>query len=146
MRRPPVPPGWPLPTSRCIEALTLGAGAAPAARSPKSLKEARVLSQPAHPNICRIFDFLEENGIELLVLEFIDGQSLAKALRKGIPLRDLLPLAAGCFQEAEALFGRCLKMREKVLGPPIWLWAVSWTRATRTWARPSPTWRDSTWT
>jgi eukaryotic-like serine/threonine-protein kinase len=40
------------------------------------LREARALSLLDHPNICRIFDYLENDEADLLVLEYIDGTSL----------------------------------------------------------------------
>ncbi|MBZ5638111.1 MAG: serine/threonine-protein kinase [Acidobacteriia bacterium] len=49
------------------------------------LREARVLSQLGHPNICQIFDYLEGKEGDFLVLELIDGRNLSKAIRKGLP-------------------------------------------------------------
>jgi serine/threonine protein kinase len=43
--------------------------------------EARILSQLHHPNIVGVFDFGEEHGRPFLVMELIDGWSLAKLLR-----------------------------------------------------------------
>ena len=40
------------------------------------LREARALSRLDHPNICRIFDYLESENVDLLVLEYIDGTTL----------------------------------------------------------------------
>ena len=40
------------------------------------LREARALSHLDHPNICRIFDYLENGDVDLLVLEYIDGTTL----------------------------------------------------------------------
>jgi eukaryotic-like serine/threonine-protein kinase len=44
------------------------------------LREARVLSQLDHPNICRIYDYIEEDHGDWLVLELIEGKSLQAAL------------------------------------------------------------------
>ena len=57
------------------------------------LREARVLSQLAHPNICQIFDCIESGGIDILVLELIDGRSLTKAMKKGLDYRQKLDIA-----------------------------------------------------
>ena len=46
------------------------------------LREARVLSQLKHPNICQIYDFVEGAEADFLALELISGQSLAAALKK----------------------------------------------------------------
>ncbi|MEM7349333.1 MAG: serine/threonine-protein kinase [Acidobacteriota bacterium] len=47
------------------------------------LREGRILSQLEHPNICRIYDLLEEDDTDVLVLELIEGKNLKKALRQG---------------------------------------------------------------
>ncbi len=46
------------------------------------LREARVVSQLAHPGICRVYDFLEHDGQQFLILEYIDGVSLRDAVRE----------------------------------------------------------------
>jgi tetratricopeptide (TPR) repeat protein len=44
------------------------------------LREARVLSQLDHPHICRIYDVLEREDGDYLVLELVDGQTLRERL------------------------------------------------------------------
>lgn len=44
------------------------------------LREARILSQLDHPNICRIYEFIEGDDSDFLVLELIDGESLKEAM------------------------------------------------------------------
>ena len=54
-----------------------------------------------HPNIAAIYDLEEENGSRFLILEFVDGQTLADRLRRGpIPVEEALKIA---LQIAEAL-------------------------------------------
>ncbi|HEX9670178.1 MAG TPA: protein kinase, partial [Thermoanaerobaculia bacterium] len=48
------------------------------------LREARVLSQLDHPNICRIYDYLERDECDFLVLELIAGRNLQTAIREGL--------------------------------------------------------------
>lgn len=48
------------------------------------LREARALSQLHHPNICLIYDFVEGQGNDVLVLERIHGKSLREALEDGL--------------------------------------------------------------
>lgn len=43
------------------------------------LREARILSQLDDPRICRIYDYLESEGGDFLVLELIEGQNLRLA-------------------------------------------------------------------
>jgi non-specific serine/threonine protein kinase/serine/threonine-protein kinase len=42
------------------------------------LREAEILSKLEHPNICRIYDFLETDDADVLVLELIKGKTLDK--------------------------------------------------------------------
>jgi tetratricopeptide (TPR) repeat protein/tRNA A-37 threonylcarbamoyl transferase component Bud32 len=53
----------------------------PEARS-RFLHEARILSQLEHPNICRIYDLIEGEERDFLVMEFITGTSLTKIIKK----------------------------------------------------------------
>jgi tetratricopeptide (TPR) repeat protein len=57
------------------------------------LHEARILSQLDHPNICTVYDFVEGEENDFLVLELIDGQSLRSALRSGMPWSDGMNIA-----------------------------------------------------
>lgn len=41
------------------------------------LREARVLSQLHHPNICQIFDYIRGEDVDVLVLEFVNGRNLS---------------------------------------------------------------------
>jgi len=50
-------------------------------------REARTISSVNHPNICTLFDVGHQDGIDYLVMEFLDGETLAERLRKGpLPL------------------------------------------------------------
>ena len=46
------------------------------------LREARILSSLEHPGICRIYDLIEEEDADYIVLELIDGRSLDSATSK----------------------------------------------------------------
>jgi serine/threonine protein kinase len=57
-------------------------------------REARIISQLQHPNICVLHDVGSEDGIDFLVMEFLEGESLAERLKKGpLPTPDLLRIA-----------------------------------------------------
>lgn len=72
----------------------------PAARA-RFLREARVLSKLEHPYICRIHGFVEEADAAYLVLEYVEGATLARHITGGKLLaRHRLSLA---MQIAEAL-------------------------------------------
>jgi serine/threonine protein kinase/tetratricopeptide (TPR) repeat protein len=57
------------------------------------LREARVLSQLEHPNICQIYDYIEGDDSDFLVLEFIEGQSLQIAQREFLDKSQKLKIA-----------------------------------------------------
>jgi predicted Ser/Thr protein kinase len=43
-------------------------------------KEIRLARQVSHPNICRVYDVAEHDGQPFLIMEYIDGEDLAKLL------------------------------------------------------------------
>jgi len=46
-------------------------------------REAKIISQLQHPHICVLHDVGNEGAIDYLVMEFLQGESLAERLRKG---------------------------------------------------------------
>lgn len=48
------------------------------------LREARILSQLDHPNICRIYDYIEGEDRDFLVLELVEGETLTRAIAAGM--------------------------------------------------------------
>ncbi len=64
-------------------------------------REAKVIAGLNHPNICTLFDIGEAEGIDYLVMEFIEGETLSDRLAKGpLPSEELLTVA---IQIADAL-------------------------------------------
>ena len=53
-------------------------------------REARTISQLNHPNVCSLFDVGQQDGIDYLVMELLDGESLADRLSKGALPIDLV--------------------------------------------------------
>ncbi|MGH9814084.1 MAG: protein kinase domain-containing protein, partial [Candidatus Acidiferrales bacterium] len=54
-------------------------------------REARSLASLSHPHICTLYDVGHENGIHFLVMEYLEGETLAARLEKGpIPTEQLL--------------------------------------------------------
>ena len=46
-------------------------------------REARTISSLNHPNICTLFDVGHQDGVDFLVMEYLEGETLADRLRKG---------------------------------------------------------------
>src|SRR6188508_15212 len=64
-------------------------------------REAKAISQLSHPHICTLHDVGRQDGIDYLVMEYLEGQSLAQRLYKGaLPLDQTLRYAV---QIADAL-------------------------------------------
>ncbi len=54
-------------------------------------REAKVISSLSHPNICTIHDVGHEDGIDYLVLELLEGETVAERLLKGpLPVTQVL--------------------------------------------------------
>jgi eukaryotic-like serine/threonine-protein kinase len=57
-------------------------------------REAQAISSLNHPNICHLYDVGEQNGINYLVMEYLEGETLAQRLQKGpLPVNDILNTA-----------------------------------------------------
>src|SRR5215471_4288524 len=46
-------------------------------------REARAVSSLNHPHICTLFDIGSQDGVDYLVMEFLEGETLASRLTKG---------------------------------------------------------------
>src|SRR5216684_4075442 len=54
-------------------------------------REAKTISSLNHPNICVLHDVGQQDGIDYLVMECVEGETLAKRLEKGaLPLEQVL--------------------------------------------------------
>jgi serine/threonine-protein kinase len=57
-------------------------------------REARAISKLNYPKICTLYDVGHENGVDYLVAEYIDGQTLADRLKRGaLPVDQALSIA-----------------------------------------------------
>src|SRR5437762_2943136 len=58
-------------------------------------REARAVSSLNHPNICTLFDIGHQDGVDFLVMEHIEGETLAQRLERGpLPVPEALRYAA----------------------------------------------------
>src|SRR5204863_5717084 len=54
-------------------------------------REAKTISQLNHPHICTLHDVGHDNGVDYLVMELIEGESLADRVARGpLPLDQLI--------------------------------------------------------
>jgi len=64
-------------------------------------REARAISSLSHPYICALYDVGQKDGIDFLVMEYIEGESLADRLKRGpLPLNQAMSYG---IQVADAL-------------------------------------------
>ncbi len=58
-------------------------------------REARAISSLSHPHICHLYDVGSQEGINFLVLEYLEGETLAERLMKGpLPIEQVLKTGA----------------------------------------------------
>lgn len=78
-------------------------------------REARAVSSLNHPHICTLYDLGQQDGVSFLVMEYLEGETLAGRLEKGsLPVEGALRYAAEIAEALEAahrkgIFHRDLK-------------------------------------
>jgi serine/threonine protein kinase/Tol biopolymer transport system component len=78
-------------------------------------REAKAISALSHPNICALYDVGEHEGVDYLVMEYLEGETLAERLARGpLPLKEALRVGveiAGALERAhrEGIIHRDLK-------------------------------------
>src|SRR5436190_15585946 len=81
-----------------IKVLTEGLAGDPQFRD-RFDREARTISQLTHPHICRLYDVGKQDAVDFLVMEFLDGETLAgrldalRAKGKALALDEALTIA-----------------------------------------------------
>ena len=61
-------------------------------------REARAVSSLSHPHICSLYDIGEQEGVYYLVLEYLEGETLAERLASGpLPWEDVLRARSATF-------------------------------------------------
>src|SRR5579872_7093683 len=66
-------------------------------------REARAVSSLNHPNICSLFDIGRQDGVDYLVMEFLEGETLAERIKKGpLPIETALRHAVEIASALEA--------------------------------------------
>src|SRR5438105_6080616 len=76
-------------------------------------REARAAAGVNHPNVCQLFDIGDAEGQPFIVMELLDGESLADRVSRGaVPLSDAVRFALGILTALEALHGRGFMHRD----------------------------------
>jgi len=90
-----------------------GAGAGNRDAAERFDREARTIASLAHPNICTLFDVGVHDGVPFLVMELLDGDTLADRLRAGpLPLPDVLRIGAQIARAVAAAHARNIVHRD----------------------------------
>jgi serine/threonine protein kinase len=63
-------------------------------------REARTVAALSHPHICPVYDIGAHDGLDYLVMEYLEGENLAARIAKGLPIDQALRYA---IQIADAL-------------------------------------------
>jgi serine/threonine protein kinase len=93
-----------------IKVLSSPSPGAPPGRLERFQREARAISRLSHPHICTLHDLGEQDGVAFLVMEYLEGTTLAERLEEGpLPLDEALRFAV---QIADAL---SVAHRERVI-------------------------------
>jgi len=76
-------------------------------------REARTISSLNHPNVCQLHDVGEQGGVRFLVMELLEGETLAQRLRRGpMPLDQVLRVGAEIAEGLDAAHRRGVVHRD----------------------------------
>jgi eukaryotic-like serine/threonine-protein kinase len=76
-------------------------------------REARSLARISHPHICTLHDVGEHDGVAFLVMELLEGETLAERLERGtIPLGETLAIAVQIAAALDALHKKGIVHRD----------------------------------
>jgi serine/threonine-protein kinase len=80
---------------------------------PRFKREAHVLASLNHPNIAAIYGLEESDGVEALVMELVEGPTLASRIAQGpIPINDALSIAKQIAEGLKAALERGIVHRD----------------------------------
>ena len=83
-----------------------------AAAKDRFRREARLLSQLDHPSICRVYDFIENENGDFLVLELVEGNNMREVLARGLTWSEKLAIARELLDVLVAVHRRNLIHRD----------------------------------
>jgi TolB-like protein/tetratricopeptide (TPR) repeat protein len=75
--------------------------------------EARTAAQVNHTNACRLYDIVEEQERLLLVMEYVEGESLSQLMARGaIPVKEVAQIVLGILSALEAFHKKGIVHRD----------------------------------
>ena len=76
-------------------------------------REAKTISQLQHPHVCTVYDVGTEGGTQYLVMEYLEGETLADRLRTGaLPINEVLRIGGEIAEAIEAAHRRGIVHRD----------------------------------
>jgi len=76
-------------------------------------REARAISALNHARICTLYDVGHQDGTDFLIMEFLEGETLADRLRKGaLPLKETLKIGIDVCEALEAAHRHAIVHRD----------------------------------
>src|SRR5208282_803571 len=91
--------------------------AADSERMARCEREAKVLASLNHPNVAAIYGLEESNSVRALVLELVEGPTLAERIAQGpIPIEEAVPIAKQICDGLEYAHERAIIHRDLKLG------------------------------
>jgi eukaryotic-like serine/threonine-protein kinase len=76
-------------------------------------REARAISSLSHPNVCTLFDVGQHDGFDFIVMEYLEGESLADRLGRGaLPLEQVIRYGAEIAAALDAAHRRGIVHRD----------------------------------
>jgi serine/threonine protein kinase/Tol biopolymer transport system component len=84
-----------------------------AERKQRFEREARAIAALQHPNICTLYDVGQQQGVDYLVMEYLEGLTLAERLTKGrLPMEQILRFGAEIADALDAAHRRGIVHRD----------------------------------
>jgi Tol biopolymer transport system component len=66
-------------------------------------REARTISSMNHPHICALYDVGHDDGVDFLVMQYLEGETLAERLKRGaLPFKEALRVAIDITEALES--------------------------------------------
>ena len=70
-------------------------------------QEAKAVSSLNHPHICALYDVGRQDGTDYLVMEYLEGETLAVRLERGpLPVKELLRVATDVADALDKAHGK----------------------------------------